>query len=222
MSIAKSNFKEKAKAAWWLMLFPTFILLLAACGPSTPPQQAEAPASTDSSAVAGTADAAEAVEPTQEPESQRVESAYPPPALMPQAGEPYPVETLPPPPPTQVPDSYPSAEEVFEEPRFQFDGPLTADSSNVTGQAPPNLSLAIADISSGGELLGTGVSDAGGRFDIGVSALPEGHQVGITFAALEPGKSYAEMSEKYFPHRGDGFMNVPNIGIFFVTAVVQP
>jgi hypothetical protein len=92
----------------------------------------------------------------------------------------------------------------------------------VTGQAPPDLALAIVDVTLNGVVLGTGVSDSNGRFSIGVQALPDGNRVGITFAELQAGKSLADMSREYFPHRGEGFMNLPNLGIFFDTVMVEP
>ncbi len=149
------------------------------------------------------------------------ENAYPPPAELPMVEEAYPVETLPLPSPTLVPGSYPAAEEVFAEPRFRLDLPLNVQDRVVNGQAPPNLALAVVDVSSGGGVLGVGSSDADGRFSIGVSGLPDGHRVGITFSKLRPGKTHADMSREYFPHRGEGFMNIPNIGIFFDTAMVE-
>lgn len=212
MSIDRSTAKQKVFRSGWLPFVAGLILLLAACGPSAPPPQVSAPTSVT----------VEATVPAGELEIPQDESAYPPPVEMPQIDEAYPVETLPPPEPTQVPDSYPAVEEVFAEPRFRMDTPLTADSGVVSGQAPPNLAIAIVDISTGGEMLGAGVSDAEGLFTIGVSRLPVGHQLGVTFSELEPGKTHAEMSEEYFPYRGDGFMNIPNIGIFFDTVIVEP
>ena len=126
--------------------------------------------------------------------------------------------------PTAVPDVYPpppEASEVFEEPRFRFDLPVAPGSTTISGEAPPGLSLAIADVTFNGAVLGIGSSDGNGRFTINVQPLPEGHRIGITFAELEQGKTYAEMSEEYYPHRGDGFMNLPNVGIFLETLLVE-
>lgn len=214
MSVDELTAEKRNLRLRWMILCLGAILLLAACGPSTPPEQGAAPTSTADSELPLQA---------QEADNQQGEGGYPSPIQLPHVDEAYPVGTLPPPPPaTQAPASYPAAEEAFVEPRFRIDVPLSAASNVVTGQAPPNLAIAVADISSGGELLGSGVSDAEGQFRIGVSRLPEGDQVGITFAELQPGKTYAEMSEEYFPHRGDGFMNIPNIGIFFDSAIVSP
>jgi len=134
----------------------------------------------------------------------------------------YPVGPLPLPEPTIDPQNYPppALEESFSDFSFRFDLPLNAGDTLVTGQAPPNLSLAIVDVTFNG-ILGIGVSDADGRFSIGVQELLDGHRVGITFSELQPGKTHADMSEEYFPHRGEGFINIPNIGIFFDSALVE-
>ena len=81
--------------------------------------------------------------------------------------------------------------------------------------------MAVVDVTLNGVILGTGVSDGDGRFSIGVQALPDGNRIGITFAELQDGKTLAEMSKEYFPHRGEEFMNLPNLGIFFETVLVE-
>jgi hypothetical protein len=188
------------------------LLLLTACGPSTAPEPAPAEEP-----------AADPLQPAAEVEESTGEEAYPPPVVeIPAAEAAYPVAPPPTPLPPTVPDSYPAAEEVFAEPRFRLDLPLQAGATTVSGQAPPDLALAVADVTYNGVILGTGVSDADGRFVIGVQALPEGNRVGITFAELQPGKTLTDMSFEYFPHRGEGFMNLPNVGIYFDTAMVEP
>jgi hypothetical protein len=126
--------------------------------------------------------------------------------------------------PTLEPGSYPPSQAVepFKEPRFRFDQPLQAGATTVSGQAPPDVALAIADITFNGAILGSGRSDSDGRFSIPVSPLPDGHRIGITVAELRPGQTISDMSAEYYPYRGDGFMNLPNIGVFFETALVEP
>lgn len=106
-------------------------------------------------------------------------------------------------------------------PAFQFDLPLQADSTTITGRAPANLHLAIVDITYNGVVLGTGQSDSDGQFTISVSPLPESHRIGITLAEVEAGKTIEEMSVQLHPYRGEGFLNVPNVGIFFDTTLVE-
>ena len=125
--------------------------------------------------------------------------------------------------PTAQLNAYPSPLDgnEFQEPRFHIDFPQTAGNTTVTGQAPPNLSIAVVDVTFNGIVLGGGVSDDNGRFSIGVNSLQQGNRIGITFAELEAGKSFNDMAITYFPHRGEEFMNIPNVGIFFDTTIVE-
>ncbi len=109
-----------------------------------------------------------------------------------------------------------------DKPRFQFATEPTAGMTMLEGSAPPNLSLAVIDITFNGVVLGQGISDSEGRFAISVTPLPAGHRVGIGLATLEEGKTYEQSVEELFPYRGENFMNIPNVGIYFETAMVQP
>jgi hypothetical protein len=71
-------------------------------------------------------------------------------------------------------------------------------------------------------VLGTGESDNDGRFSITVTPLPEGHRIGVTITELETSSTYEEIAREYFQYRGDGFYNVPNMGIFYDTALTEP
>lgn len=198
----------------WLLLLLGLLLLSAACGPTAPAGESEG-------TLEQPVDSAAAATATPMPIG---ENAYPAPQapLPTEAPGSYPVEPDLPPTATPFPDVYPPppAEEQFLEPRFAFDLPLQAGAAVVTGQAPPNLSIALVDVTSNGTLLGSGVTTADGTFSIGVQGLPEGNRIGITFGELEPGLDIADMSIKYFPYRGENFMNLPNVGIMLETALV--
>lgn len=218
-------------AAWQqrtLVLMAIVLLItLAACGPAAD-QVREEPA------------AGEAVEPTAEPlpteaeaqpqpaeetQGSPAEDGYPPPApAIPLIEESYPVETLPPPTATPIPDVYPppTVAEVFSEPRIRLDLPVHAGDTAVTGTAPPGLALAVLDVTYNGGLLGTGKTDDDGRFNINVDGLIEGNRLGLSFGELEPGMSLADMSIKYYPHRGEGFMNLPNVGVMLDSTLIEP
>lgn len=197
------------------ILFLIFLLLLAACGPAPVDTSNFGPvASSGLETENNSADAAypsDAAYPPAETEVSVVEQAYP-------GGESQPLVQ---PNPTSTPSTYPPPEEVFLEPRFRFDLPLEPGATIVAGQAPPNLALAILDITYSGVVLGTGNSDADGRFEISVKELTPGNRIGITFAELQPGKTLSDMSYDYYPYRGENFMNVPNVGIFFETGLVE-
>lgn len=105
--------------------------------------------------------------------------------------------------------------------RFRFDLPLTANSTIVTGYAPENLPLALVDVTFAGVVLGSGQSDENGRFEITVTPLPEGHRIGIALASLEPGVEFQDKLVELYPYRGDGYMMLPDIGVFFETAMTE-
>lgn len=203
-------------------------LLLAACGPATPaadssPEQAESQTETLPTAEAVEAAAEEVAPPATStpPPAPAQDDSYPPPPVVEQPA--YPAEgeaALPE--PTPLPDNYPAPTvEEFREPRFRIDGPLAVGAVMVEGQAPPDVAIAVLDVTYNGQVLGTGRSDADGRFAINVSPLVAGNRVGITVGELEPGQTINEMAETYFPYRGEGFMNLPNVGILFDTLLVQ-
>lgn len=193
--MSNQHFFLKQHLKWIL-----FLCFLTACGPSETPTQ---PPSTNT--IQNTPLANESYPAPQE------ELAYP------AQGEALAT--------TQPEIGYPPVEEEgtpLTSPRFQFDTVLQAGQTAINGYAPPNLSLAILDITFNGVILGLGLSDENGRFEINVSSLPEGHRIGITIGELPPGKTMSDISNELYPYRGDGFMNVPNLGIFFETALVQP
>jgi predicted small lipoprotein YifL len=204
-----------------LLSLITMVALLAACGPSTP--EAMPPEDTGAATAAVAAEDGAAVAATSTaPPVPVSEEGYPvqvAPTIAPAA---YPPEAPPTIAPTPLPEGYPAATaEVFLEPRFRFDTPLAAGATNVTGQAPPNLSLAVLDVTFNGVLLGTGRSDENGRFSIPVSPLPAGNRIGLVIGELAEGQTLADMAETYFPYRGEGFMNLPNVGVLFETALVE-
>ena len=151
--------------ALWLVLLVGLLLLSVACGPG-------APAAESDGTLEQPADSAAPATATPMPIG---ESAYPAPQPPPPTEAPgsYPVEPVPPPTASPLPDVYPppAADEQFLEPRFAFDLPLQAGASVVTGQAPPNVSIALVDITSNGTLLGSGVTAPDGTFRIGRAGL---------------------------------------------------
>lgn len=189
------------------------LLLAAGCGPSSP--QPIVPTAVP------TAEGAAAL--IEMPTAPPVSAAYPAPDLSLDTSGAYPGPDSVAPPLDPLPSGYPpaSGDETFLEPRFRID-PVTAGANTVNGQAPPNLAVAIIDVTYNGEVLGIGRTDGSGQFRVPVSNLIEGNRIGIIVGELQPGQTLNEMAEQYFPYRGDGFMNVPNIGIIFDTILVQP
>lgn len=177
------------------------LLLLAACGSAPVADQTQQNAPSEEAYPAATAVPEEPADPT---------GSYPP------AASPTPLPTA------TMPAEYPADEpaEQFLEPRFRLDLPLQPGATLVTGQAPPGLALIVADVTYNGEVLGSGVVGDDARFSIEVASLRPGNRVGITFGEIEEGLSLVDMAEKYYQYRGEGFINIPNVGIFFDSALV--
>lgn len=199
-------------------LISCFLILLAACG------SAEA-VPTPVTEMGG--EALSTIEAAPTAVTNADSAGYPPPpAEVGQSGDPYPGGGNPLiiPPTFTPPASYPAmaTAEVFQEPRFRFDQPISVNASAITGQAPPNTPIAILDITYNGAVLGTGRSDESGRFSIPVSGLVSGNRIGLGISELAPGQTLEEMAQIYFPYRGEGFMNIPNLGMYFDTALITP
>ena len=197
-----------------IMLFTVGLLLLAACGSA-------AAVPTPVSELGDSALATVAAVPNSD------QAGYPPPS----AGNTQPSEAYPGggnpliiPPTFTPPSSYPAEAtvEVFQEPRCRIDQPVSASAVTLTGQAPPNTPLAVLDITSTGAVLGSGRSDDSGRFSIPVTGLVAGNRIGLGISELAPGQTLEQMAEFYFPYRGEGFMNIPNLGMYFDTTLVSP
>lgn len=196
----------------YLFLIGSLLLLTVACGDS--PENNLLPETESTAApVIATATATENNNTNTEnqntgyPAPSDSSLAYPPPENTAAADEGYP-------PPSEVPIATDGV-------RFSFASDTKAGDTVVRGTAPPNLSIAILDVTLNGVVLGQGVSDANGNFEIAVSPLPASRRIGIAFASLENGLTLGEMGEKYYPYRGDGFMNLPNVGLFMETMMIE-
>ncbi len=196
-----------------LLLFVALLaaLLLVACGGGTPPAAPTLESAPIDAATGPTA-----------PPADASGQGYPAPTAPASSDEPYPAVVIPTAAPTLTPSSYPAVEEVFQEPRFRIDQPVSAGATEITGQAPPNTPLAVLDITYNGGVLGLGRSDDNGRFSVPVAGLIEGNRIGLGIGELAAGQTIEQMAEFYFPYRGEGFMNIPNLGIYFDTALVAP
>jgi hypothetical protein len=198
-----------------LLCLLTVALLAAACGGAATTTTPTLPAATEAAPDGGALAASDA---TATPPAAPGGDAYPAPDVA--VVDPYPAEGE-----AALPaESYPppAAEETFLEPRFRIDQPVTTAATTITGQAPPNLTLAVLDVTYGGSPLGIGQSDANGAFAISVSGLTAGNRIGLAIGALPEGMDIAQTAEMYFPHRGEGFQNLPNIGVFYDTTLVEP
>ena len=217
-------------AAWQqrnlILIAIVLLMTLAACGPAADevPEEPAAGQAVEPTAEPQATEAEVQAQPVEEAQGYPADTSYPPPPPAIPLEESYPAETLPPPTATPIPDVYPppTVAEVFSEPRIRLDLPISVGDTAVTGTAPPGLALAVVDVTFNGGLLGTGTTDNDGRFNINVDGLIEGNRLGLSFGELEPGMTLADMSIKYYPHRGEGFMNLPNVGVMLDSTLIEP
>jgi hypothetical protein len=104
---------------------------------------------------------------------------------------------------------------------FQLDKPVIAGVTKVTGKGPSGIPVVLADVTLGGNVLGSTTINREGRFEIKVGApLEAGHRVGLTLGDLSgTGKQHRDFYDEVF--YGDGALTVPQIGFFFDTAMVS-
>jgi hypothetical protein len=126
---------------------------------------------------------------------QAAEVAYPPPTAQPTASLPV------------VP--------------FRLNKPVLEGSTEVSGTGPAGLPIIIADVTFMGEELGRGQIDANGSFTITLlKPLEKDHQIGVGLNDLQDTQWASEpFSDPGF--FGDEYAQVPMVGFFYDTTMVQ-
>jgi hypothetical protein len=109
----------------------------------------------------------------------------------------------------------PVGAEMTLRPAFKLD-PVTAGSTQVTGQGPVGFTLVVVDSTFGGMILGTGKPDAGGNFRIQLNKpLEKGHLIGLTVDLPSDLAGSEEFNKRLYEIRGPGYRLVPNaVNIF--------
>jgi len=112
----------------------------------------------------------------------------------------------------------------LEGPLFSLHEPLDSGQTLVTGQGPKGMTIAIADITYMGEVLGRGRIDQDGRFRIEVAPpLIANHRIGIM---LDPEATDITYTAGLFADlerfRGDNAITIPNVGVAYDAASVRP
>ncbi|MBN1872770.1 MAG: hypothetical protein JXA33_00955 [Anaerolineae bacterium] len=110
------------------------------------------------------------------------------------------------------------------EPKFRINEPLTAGTTQVSGQGPANTPIVIVDVTMSALPLGSAIITTDGTFVIDlVEPLILNHRIGIAAGMVggTPEPSTEAYIESLKPYRGDGFMNVPYIGVIFASALVE-
>ena len=103
---------------------------------------------------------------------------------------------------------------------FQVERPLQAGATTVSGSGPPGVPILLQDVTFMGTLVGRGIIDENGQFEVDLSApLEAGHRIGLT---VDVGGTAWELedfsSEEFY---GEKALSVPQVGFYYDTAVVQ-
>lgn len=202
------------------------------------PTDTPAPAPTDTPAPAE--EAAPAATTEQEATPAAEEEAYPAPAAA-AAGEPAEEAAYPPPqaasaaeegayPPPQAAavaeeGAYPAPAAVAEQTSripivpFAIERPVDAGSTVIRGAGPAGVPIIIISVTFMGEVLGEGVIDEDGTFEIAVPELEAGNWVGVALADLA-GSDFA--FEDFYPtgFYGEGAAQVPQVGFVYDSVTV--
>jgi hypothetical protein len=140
---------------------------------------------------------------------------YPPPAVptyantaAPTVDKGYPI----PPTPKQGPKANVAA--------FKLDKPIVEGATEITGKGPATVPISIYDVTFFGVLLGSTVINEDGSFSLKVPPLEKGHRVGISLGDLA-GTKWSESSFDDRGFFGEEALQVPNVGFFYDTAMVQ-
>jgi hypothetical protein len=111
-------------------------------------------------------------------------------------------------------DAYP-AQTVETGILIQLDRPLSEGATTVSGVGPAGLPISIMNVTMMGEMLGSGVVGADGKFTISTVPLPANTRIGVYVDLAAIGLTDADVQA------GSGAMNVPLVGYFVDTAMVS-
>lgn len=103
---------------------------------------------------------------------------------------------------------------------FRLDKPIVAGTAQVSGSGPAGVPVIVADVTFMGEVLGSTMIGSDGKFVISVPSLQANHRIGLALGELA-GTPW-KVEDFYMPeYQGDESMQVPQVGFFFDTALVQ-
>ena len=129
--------------------------------------------------------------------------------------------------PSQTPFESPLAPAApatsIDGPTFEIEEPVVAGTTQVRGKGPYDTPIAIVDVTMTAEPLGTGIIAPDGTFTIDVPNLVANHRIGIVVGVIEgtPVPSPEDYVKSFEPFRGEGYMNLPYIGVVFASVMVQ-
>lgn len=119
--------------------------------------------------------------------------------------------------PLDVPIASPSARRIVP---FRLNKPIFAGVDRVSGTGPAGVPIIIADVTFMGEPLGASVIGDDGTFEIRVPVLEKNHRIGIMLGDLR-GTKWRVEDFYALEYRGEDPQQVPQVGFFYDTAMVQ-
>ncbi len=103
---------------------------------------------------------------------------------------------------------------------FRLNKPIVEGVDKVNGTGPAGVPVVLADVTFGGNALGTATIGSDGTFVIKTPVLEKSHQVGLALGNLT-GTRWSP--EDFYPtgYQGSEAMLVPQVGFFYDTAMIQ-
>ncbi len=104
---------------------------------------------------------------------------------------------------------------------FCLDKPLSEGDTKIRGTGPAGVPVVLVDVTRMGALLGSGEINDAGTFSIVVPQLEASHRIGLSVGNLSEMEWDREM---FYPegYRCDNPMQVPQVGFFYDSALVEP
>jgi hypothetical protein len=111
----------------------------------------------------------------------------------------------------------------IEGPAFEIEEPVLAGALQVRGKGPYNIPIVIVNVTMAAEPLGSGIITSDGTFSIDVPELIANHRIGIMAGVIKEtpvpsNEAYIESLEQF---GGEGYMNLPHIGVIFASSLVK-
>ncbi|MCP4535521.1 MAG: hypothetical protein GY832_00070 [Chloroflexi bacterium] len=119
-------------------------------------------------------------------------------------------------PPSDAPTPPPVSEVV----PFQLDKPLQEGDTRVTGTGPADAPIRLEDVTFAGRFIAAGQIEKDNTFELVLSEpLEAQHRVGLTVDVAGTSWTIEDFQSPEF--NGDGALQIPQIGFYFDTAMVQ-
>ncbi len=105
---------------------------------------------------------------------------------------------------------------------FMLDKPIYAGTTEIRGTGPAGIPIIIGDVTFNGEQLGTGTIGSDGTFVVPLAKpVEKAHRIGVGIGDLKR-TQWASSNFSDPGYFGKEFQQVPMVGFYYDTAMVQP